>query len=208
MNELRVSVLLLVALITACAGGGMPAPIEQRGGVDPHAVPGVARGAEASPSPGTVAIPVELAAPADAVQVPEELDEASALEAGAEADPSVLALATPAEPPRPLRHPTAQNLLEAATAAAARGEWERAQAALERAVKVAPDDNDLWRQLAYTHFRQGAHPQALQFAHRSLEGTPSAPMAAASWRLIADIEDARGNVAAAAEARRRAEHGP
>lgn len=208
MNKIRVGVLLQIVLLGGCAGGGMPAPIEQRGAVDPHAVPRVPPGAERSVTPGTVAIPVELPAPAAAVQVPEELDEPSALDASADTAPSVLALATPAEPAQPVRHPTAQNLLEAATAAAARGEWERAQAALERAVKVAPDDNDLWRQLAFTHFRQGAHPQALQFARRSLEGTPSVEMAAASWRLIADIEEARGNTAAAAEARRRAMNGP
>ena len=128
MNKIRVGVLLQIVLLAGCAGGGMPAPIEQRGAVDPHAVPRVPTGAERSVTPGTVAIPVEAPAPAAAVQVPEELDEPSALDASADTDPAVLALATPAAPAQPVRHPTAQNLLEAATAAAARGEWERAQA--------------------------------------------------------------------------------
>ncbi|MEQ8659987.1 MAG: tetratricopeptide repeat protein, partial [Gammaproteobacteria bacterium] len=106
-----------------------------------------------------------------------------------------LALATPA------RGGAAQSLLTAAVQAAAAGEWDRAQAALERAVRLAPQDAELWRQLAYTHYRAGDLEQAAAHAGRAVA---LAPDDSAGWQLIADIESARGNAAAAARAREQA----
>ena len=77
----------------------------------------------------------------------------------------------------------------------------RAQAALERAVKLSPQDAELWRQLAYTHYREGDLVQAAAHAERAVA---LAPESTAGWALVADIEAARGNAAAAERARRKA----
>ena len=98
-----------------------------------------------------------------------------------------------------------QTLLAAAMQAATRDDWDRAQAALERAIKLAPEDTNLWTQLAYTHLRQGEFDQASQLVQRALSITPAKTSdKAAAWRLIADIETARGNATDAAYARREA----
>jgi tetratricopeptide (TPR) repeat protein len=198
--NLRVPLALCVVLtLTACAGSATRAPIEARDGqpsaaasADEPAVPAATR-----QPPTVIATPIDLPEPAVPVPVPEEFEDDEVEGSASEQ----LALAHPPAPREPSRNPAAQSLLDAATQAAARGEWERAQAALERAVKVAPDDAALWRQLAYTQYRRGEFNQALEIAQRALRVDPTPPAAAASWRLIAEIESARGNASAASAAR-------
>ena len=98
-----------------------------------------------------------------------------------------------------------QTLLAAAMQAATRDDWDRAQAALERAIKLAPQDTSLWTQLAYTHLRDGDLDQARELAQRalSLKSTHTSDTAGV-WRLIAEIETARGNAAEAEYALREA----
>lgn len=195
MNSARLYLLLALAiLLSACAGGGTRAPIEARD-VEPPAAEQVEH--PEAPDTGVLTSPIELPEPGTA----EFLDEGADAGDDSAVPAEQLALAAPAQP----RNPAAQSLLEAATAAALRGEWDRAQAALERAVRVAPDDAGLWRQLAFTHYRQGDHAQALEIARRALRVAPEGTAAAESWRLIGDIEAAQGNTAAADAARARAE---
>ncbi|MEX2479364.1 MAG: tetratricopeptide repeat protein [Gammaproteobacteria bacterium] len=186
--------LVLAALLSACAGGGTRAPIEARDAESPavEQTPDVE-----APEVDVLTSPIELPEPGVAEALGEDADPGDDSAVSAER----LALAAPAQP----RNPAAQSLLEAATAAALRGEWDRAQAALERAVRVAPNDAGLWRQLAFTHYRQGDHAQAMEIARRALRVAPEGAAAAESWRLIGDIEAAQGNTAAAAAARARAE---
>ncbi len=116
-----------------------------------------------------------------------------------------LARAEDLRPVAPPAHVAVQTLLAAAMQAATRNDWDRAQAALERAIKLAPEDTSLWTQLAYTHFRQGDLGQAGEMAQRALSFTSAHPSDKAPvWRLIADIETARGNSAEANSARREA----
>jgi len=199
MTNLRtpLAVCALLAL-TACAGSGTRAPIEARG-----EQPAAASGGEpdepaaAFQRPAVIATPVDLPVPSTPVQVPDEIDS----EDGTSMAGEQLALAHAPAALEPPRNPAAQSLLDAATQAAARGEWERAQAALERAVKVAPDDAALWRQLAYTQYRRGEFGQAIEIAQRALRVDPAPAAATQTWRLIAEIESARGNGSAAAAAR-------
>ncbi|MGE0485734.1 MAG: tetratricopeptide repeat protein [Gammaproteobacteria bacterium] len=121
-----------------------------------------------------------------------------------------LAMAAPTERlvPEPVpapRDPATASLLAAAMQAVTRDDWERALAALERAVKLAPDDAGLWYQLAYVHHRRGDHEQAVQTARRALSLPVSAAERARTWLLIAEVETARGDAAAAAAARAQAE---
>ena len=200
MTNLRMPLAMGVLLaLTACAGSATRAPIEARD-EQPAAASGDAPAVSATTTrqrPAVVATPVDLPVPAIPVEVPEEFasDDATG-DAGEQ-----LALAHAPAALEPPRNRAAQSLLDAATQAAARGEWERAQAALERAVKVSPDDAALWRQLAYTQYRRGEFGQAIEIAQRALRVDPAPPAATETWRLIADIESARGNQSAAAAAR-------
>ena len=108
---------------------------------------------------------------------------------------------------RPLPQNVAvQSLVAAAMQLAGRGEWDRAQAALERALKLSPNDSSLWTQLAFTHYRRGTLKQAEELAQRALSLASARPgEQAAALRLIADIETAQGNSVQAASARRKAE---
>ena len=86
------------------------------------------------------------------------------------------------------------------------GDWEKAQAALERAVKVSPKDYMLWQRLAYSHYRQGNGELALSSAQRALNLAEEVEGDIRSvWELIGDIEAARGNREKAVFAKRRAE---
>ena len=99
-----------------------------------------------------------------------------------------------------------QSLVAAAMQLAGRGEWDRAQAALERALKLSPNDSSLWTRLAFTHYRRGTLKQAEELAQRALSLASARPgEQAAALRLIADIETAQGNSVQAASARRKAE---
>lgn len=186
--------LLLAGLLSACAGGGMRAPVEERsaGGGAPAAVPTPAREVDTERRDGVVVEALPEAAAPRLEPLPADAGEADAED---DAGAQQLALATPAAP---ARDGATQSLLSAAVQAAAAGEWDRAQAALERAVKLSPQDAELWRQLAYTHFREGDLTQAAAHAERAVA---LAPGSAAGWALVAEIESARGNEAAAARAR-------
>ena len=85
------------------------------------------------------------------------------------------------------------------------GDWEKAQAALERAVKVSPKDYMLWRRLAYSHYRQGNDQLALSSARRALNlAEEVGGNISFVWELIGDIEASIGNHKAAVFAKRRA----
>ncbi len=196
--DARISVLLLAGLLSACAGGGTRAPVEERarGGAAPAAAPAAPVGkADAGRRDGVVVEALPEAVSPRLEPLPDETEEPLADD---DAATQQLVLAAPAAP---ARDSATQSLLSAAVQAAALGEWDRAQAALERAVKLSPQDAELWRQLAYTHYREGDLAQAAAHAERAVA---LAPASAAGWALVADIESARGNEAAAARARRKA----
>lgn len=102
----------------------------------------------------------------------------------------------------PALSPAVQSLVVAANTAAAQKNWDRAQAALERAVKLAPSQASVWRQLAYTHLQSGDLERAREVAQRALSlASADGRENVAVWRLIGDIEQARGDTAAAQAAR-------
>ena len=90
------------------------------------------------------------------------------------------------------RAPAAAQLLAVARQASASGEHQKAMAALERGLKLAPKDHELWQQLAYTHFQTGDLDQAIALAKRALSLTAVNSAARVdSKRLISAIERAR-----------------
>ncbi|MBK8960953.1 MAG: tetratricopeptide repeat protein [Proteobacteria bacterium] len=105
-------------------------------------------------------------------------------------------------PPAPALSPAVQSLVNAANDAAAEQNWDRAQAALERAVKLAPSKSSLWHQLAYTHLKSGDLERAREVVQRALSlAANDGHENVAAWRLLGDIEQARGDTGAAQMAR-------
>ena len=112
------------------------------------------------------------------------------------------ATAPDAMPVAPALSPAVQSLVAAANTAAARRDWDQAQAALERAVKLAPAKSSVWQQLARTHLQSGDVERAREVAQRALSlAAADGRENVAAWRLIGDIEQARGDAGAAQMAR-------
>lgn len=189
----RTIILLLpLALVAAgCASpGGAPAPIEDR--VAGKAPAATSAPAAAASAPAVRAIPL----PSEAAPAPSELplEVLPADEAGELPAPE----ATVMQPATPL-NPAVQTLLASARQAQDAGEWERAQSALERAVKLSPDDPALWTELAYTHLRRGESDQAQEFADRAQSlAAATGSQDPAIWQLVAEIEAARTRARSAA----------
>ena len=121
---------------------------------------------------------------------------------GPEDDDGAPAEATGAEPAPPALSPAVQSLVTAANTAAAERNWDRAQAALERAVKLAPAKSSVWRQLAAVHLQSGNPERAREVVQRALSlAAADGRENVAAWRLLGDIEQARGDTGAAQLAR-------
>ena len=96
-------------------------------------------------------------------------------------------------------------LLDGARAAEEAGQYGRAAASLERALKVAPRNPRLWHRLAVIRYRQGRLAAAESLALRSLSLASSDPgLDARNWRVVAAVRQARGDRAGAEDAFRRA----
>lgn len=102
----------------------------------------------------------------------------------------------------PTLSPAVQSLVTAANTATTNRDWDQAQAALERAVKLAPTKSSVWQQLAQTHLLSGDVERAREVAQRALSlAAADGHENVAAWRLIGDIEQARGETSAAQVAR-------
>ena len=145
----RIVVNLVLALVVAgCAGPTLQsrksAPIENR-------------------------VPSQEISPQEAVARADALGVEAITTRGGVARPSIqIAKAEESYRTPPPLNVAVQSLVAAAMQSVGRGEWDRAQAALERALKISPNDSSLWTQLAYTHYRQGTLKQAGELAQRAL----------------------------------------
>lgn len=86
-----------------------------------------------------------------------------------------------------------------------RGDLGGASSSLERAMRIAPREPQVFYRLAQVRLAQGDAAQAEQMAQRGLSfaaGRP--PLQAGLWELIAQAREQMGNAAGAAEARQRA----
>ena len=98
--------------------------------------------------------------------------------------------------------PATRALLLASGRDLASGELDAADARLERALSLAPDDPWVWHWLAQLNYAK-QQPQQAQAAAQRSNSLPRASSAIkrANWALITDIETALGNAHAAAQAR-------
>ena len=111
----------------------------------------------------------------------------------------------PADPTLYAASAAGQSLLEEARNARAAGENGIAASKLERAISIGPRDPVLWFELARTRWEQGRVDEAENLAQRALEyAYPEDPVSTASWLLIGDCRESRGDRSGAAEAYRQA----
>jgi len=141
-----------------------------------------------APRPGIPAETGVVVAPEDALPSPEE-----------EMQPAAPAPAAP-EPAAPTA-PAALALAAQSEQAVAAGDLRLAGLQLERALRIAPRDADLWSRLAQVRLQQGEFQQAERMAERSLQlGSADRDLALANWRIIAAAREGMGD----AEGARRA----
>ncbi|OGI45155.1 MAG: hypothetical protein A2V92_02340 [Candidatus Muproteobacteria bacterium RBG_16_65_31] len=97
-------------------------------------------------------------------------------------------------------------LVDTARADGAAGKTDSAAAALERALRIEPQNPALWRELALLRLRQGEPQQAESLAAKSNTWAGSnKKLRAANWRLIAQARRERGDDAGARAALEKAE---
>ncbi len=88
--------------------------------------------------------------------------------------------------------PAARTLLDQGRAQRLAGDFSKASASLERAVRIEPDQPVVWLELGQLRFDEGNYAQAEQMARKSMSLAPersSVELRAA--RLIADAQFAR-----------------
>jgi len=208
--------LLGVSLLGGCAVG--PARVPGGPPVEDRSVPA---GTQRSTTPAAVrAVPAKapgrqggaVAAPAEVLQTPQARPLEELVETPGTAPPPD----SVAAPDTMVSAPTAPSssksgavvaLLDNAGAQSQRGRLESAAASLERALRIEPDNADVWYRLAVIRLLQGQDGQAEQLAMKSnaLAGA-DASLRGRNWSLIAEARRRRGDTAGAqaaeAEARR------
>jgi uncharacterized protein HemY len=98
---------------------------------------------------------------------------------------------TPPAAPRPAPSVTLA-LVEESDAARARGDYDKAVALLERAIRIEPDRPELWLSLAKAHLAQGDYAAAEQLARKSLLFTGKRyDLEQQAWSVIGAAEAAR-----------------
>ena len=107
-------------------------------------------------------------------------------------------------PARPSTEAATLALLAQSSRAADSGDLESALAYAERAVRIEPRRADLWIRLAELALA-GNHPAtAIQYANKALSLAAERPdLQRDAWMLVADAKEAQGDLAEAAEIRRR-----
>lgn len=111
----------------------------------------------------------------------------------------------PPRPPARQRQPAAVALADEASRLRREGETGRAAAALERALRIAPEDPLLWHDLASARLQEKRPEQAEQTARKSNQlATGDRELQARNWDLIAAARRMAGNEKSAREAQDRA----
>ncbi len=188
--------LALATLVTGCAGPNpYRTPVEDRGQasqpiVEPSAQPGAVVPAETAP--GVSVKPVTRV-----TVVREQRDVATSPQA-VDIQSSQPVVSQP-------QSPAVIALLETARTDSSSGDLRTAQSRLERALRIAPRDPEVYIQLADVQRRQGQFLQAEQVALKGVSVAAGQPGPLKRlWQLIAKIRQEGGNAQGAKEARAKA----
>lgn len=133
---------------------------------------------------------------------------ASPADAPAPGVPEVAAYRPPAMPTyrRPTQNRAVGTLMRQADEALELGQPASAAATLERALRIAPDDAELWSRLAEVRLAEGQYDKVLPLAAKSnsLAAPQDSQLRARNWDLIAAAKRGLGDVPGAREAAERA----
>lgn len=117
--------------------------------------------------------------------------------AGAADNPALQAMPTATAP-------AVIALVQRAEAQTSAGDLGGAEATLERAVQIQPNNSRLWLDFAQLRLAQAQPAEAEQFALRAVQYAVGNNGLRAAWLLVAKTRDAQGNAQGAADARRKA----
>lgn len=154
--------------------------------------------------PQTQPLPTPGRRPPPATPVPDDSSTVAPPAVGTPAGPRTLAEAS---------GPAALQLAQQARQEHQAGDLNAAAGAIERALRIEPQNAFLWLALAELRREQGAPNDAKAMAQRAMSRAPGNPwVAAPAWRVVQQAEQTLGNAAAArsagiqaADAERRAE---
>ncbi len=122
--------------------------------------------------------------------------------------PQIAAYTPPAAPQyaRPVPSRAVQVLSDRASDQQRQGDYAAATVSLERALRISPDDAELWHQLADVRLAQGRYDLVTQLAAKSnsLAAPADRELQRANWSIIAKALKAQGDVAGSRDAQRRA----
>jgi predicted Zn-dependent protease len=100
--------------------------------------------------------------------------------------------------------PAVIALVTRAEAQTVAGDLGGAEATLERAVQIQPNNPRLWLDFAKLRLAQNQPAQAEQFALRAVQYAVGNNGLRAAWLMVAETRDAQGNAIGASDARRKA----
>jgi tetratricopeptide (TPR) repeat protein len=103
--------------------------------------------------------------------------------------------------------PAVLDLLEQADLQASQGNRESAVATLERALRIAPREPEVYYQMARVRLDMGEAREAEQLALKAVDLAPDAIIRRDSWNLVATAREAAGDTAGATAARLNARGG-
>lgn len=96
-----------------------------------------------------------------------------------------------------------QSLLDEANSAVKAGQLEKAATALNRAVRLEPNNASIWYDLAQIRLHQGKYEQSEQLAKKSIDfAKGNQDLMNKNWRVISSARKARGDSAGSDEAMR------
>ncbi len=103
--------------------------------------------------------------------------------------------------PATLQSPAVVALLDSAGTQAQTGKLDSAAAALERALRIEPQNPSIWQRLAEVRLQQDQFEQAETLAHKSNSLAGNDPtVQARNWTIIAEARRARGDAPGARDA--------
>lgn len=196
MNIKISSLLITVSVLAGCAGPNpYVAPVEERSL------------APVAPPPAGTVLPAE---PVEGIKITPVYDAPSFAPSDTTSAQSAPAQQLPAEQPMPQVQRSSNTavvaLLGDAQQAAGRGDYANAESQVERALRIAPRDPQIYLQLAAVKRQQGEYLQAEQVALRGIALAAGLPdYKRRLWRELALIRTQAGDFAGATQAEAEAE---
>ena len=96
-----------------------------------------------------------------------------------------------------------QSLLDVANSAVKAGQLEKAATALNRAVRLEPNNSSIWYDLAQIRLHQGKYEQSEQLAKKSIDfAKGNQALINKNWNVISSSRKARGDAVGSSEAMR------